>query len=129
ERVATSQPAPRLAGTWIFIPPSAATAVSELYPPEYIELVITEHDGVLRGRYRGRYRIADRALSPDVTFQFQGRAGAGRLHWTGVGGAAGEVELTLKSERTVEVSWFSTQLGPLPGLTSGTAVLVRRQEP
>lgn len=125
-------PKPRgFAGRWLYLRPSLPPVSKELYPPDYIETVIFEDDGKLRGRYQARYKVADRAISPDVSFQFEG-ATAGTsvaLPWTGGGGARGEVHLRQVSQDSLEVKWFATELGKHFGLASGTAVLVRRQEP
>ncbi|MGO9095504.1 MAG: J domain-containing protein [Bryobacteraceae bacterium] len=123
-------PQPTYAGTW-FYAQSKMAELSALYLPEYIEAVIVEEAGVLRGRYRARYKVADRAISPDVRFQFSGPADseAPRLAWTGGGGAKGEVRLKLLSSNSLEVDWTASRLGASLGLSSGTAVLTRRQEP
>lgn len=120
---------PRLSGDWLFVPLPHAKA-SSLYPPEYIELRVTENAGILRGRYRARYRIPDQAISPAVSFEFEGRAGADRatLPWSGAGGAVGEVRLRLLAPGALEVIWVATRLGRELGLISGTAVLVRKQD-
>ncbi|HEY2014664.1 MAG TPA: hypothetical protein VGH38_14235 [Bryobacteraceae bacterium] len=120
---------PTLAGEWLFVP-SLQSKNTSLYPPEYIELRVTEEAGSLRGRYRARYRIADQAISPIVSFQFEGRCQAegARLPWNGIGGATGEVSLRLVNSRVLQVSWVANQLGQELGLISGTAMLVRRQE-
>jgi hypothetical protein len=121
---------PAYAGTW-FYARSKMAELSALYLPEYIEAVIVEEAGVLRGRYQARYKVADRAISPDVRFQFSGPADseAPRLTWTGGGGAKGEVRLKLLSSNSLEVAWTASRLGASLGLSSGTAVLIRRQEP
>jgi hypothetical protein len=119
------------AGRWYYLKPRAARTAPGLYPPEYIEAVIAETAGKLRGRYHARYAVTDRAISPEVSFQFAGEGGeeAASLNWTGEGGARGEVQLRLVSRDSLEVKWFATEFGRNPGLSSGAAVLVRRQEP
>jgi len=118
---------PTMSGEWLFVP-SAHSKGAGLYPPEYIELRVTEEGGMLHGRYRARYRIADQAISPTVSFQFAGPAdGDGAsLPWIGAGGAKGEVSLRLINSRAMQVSWVATQMGEELGLISGTATLVRR---
>ncbi|MBL8229478.1 MAG: J domain-containing protein [Bryobacterales bacterium] len=121
-----------MAGNWYYVrPPGASGLRDDVYPPEYIETVIVEESGTLRGRYRARYRIPDRAISPEVAFQFSGRAGPdpARLPWTGPGGARGEVRLRLLSANSIEVAWIASELGSAQGLGSGSATLVRRQDP
>jgi hypothetical protein len=120
-------PASGISGVWLFVP-AAHTKISGLYPPLYIELRVIEESGVLRGRYRGQYRVTDRAISPIVSFQFEGRANAdhARLPWHGAGGAEGEVVLRLLNRSSLEVTWVANQLSEELSLISGTATLVRK---
>lgn len=125
------RPKPRLAGSWFYVRPKSAPAQGGLYPPSYIEMVVSEEQGVLRGRYRARYRVPDRAISPEVLFLFEGPAASdlAELNWTAAGGAKGRVRLKLLSEDSVEVAWWTTALGKGMDLVSGLAVLVRLDEP
>lgn len=118
-----------LAGDWLFVPPVKRDP-SALYPPEYVELRITEASGMLRGRYRARYRVTDRAISPDVAFQFEGRpeSAVATIPWTGAGGASGDLTLKQLDNGALEVSWTAHELGSVLGLISGTATLVRKLE-
>ena len=118
---------PTLSGEWLYVP-SEHSKNAGMYPPEYIELRVTEGAGILRGRYRARYHITDQAISPTVSFQFAGPAegDAASLPWIGIGGAKGEVSLRLVNPGALEVSWVATQMGEELGLISGTATLVRR---
>jgi hypothetical protein len=74
--------------------------------------------------------VADRPISSEVSFRFEGRAEAGgaSLTWTGAGGAEGEAKLALLSRNSMRLDWVATTLGTQLGLASGTAVLTRRQE-
>jgi hypothetical protein len=122
---------PSLAGNWFYVR-SKDGAPPGFYLPEYIELTITTAGGSIEGYYRARYHILDRPISPDVVFQFRGpmSSGTARYPWTAPsGGAKGEVQLKLISVMTLEINWWATELGNNPGLASGTAVLVRQQEP
>jgi curved DNA-binding protein CbpA len=117
-----------LAGAWFYVPQTIDFASRDLYPPEYIDLVITEDQGMVRGRYRGRYRVPDRAISPEVDFRFEGQVNEEGLYpWFGRGGARGEVRLRLISPETLQVVWLASDLGRQMGLGSGTAVLVRQR--
>jgi hypothetical protein len=118
-----------LAGEWLFVPQPIVHG-NGLYPPEYIEMRVTEGAGTVRGKYRARYRISDRAISPEVAFEFQGRASESdaRLPWTGPGGTRGEVTLHLVTAGALEVTWVVSQTGGELGLISGTATLVRKME-
>lgn len=117
-----------LSGAWFYVPQTIDFASRDLYPPEYIDLVITEEQGMVRGRYRGRYRVPDRAISPEVDFRFEGQVNdEGLYSWFGRGGARGEVRLRLISPETLQVVWLASDLGRQMGLGSGTAVLVRQR--
>jgi hypothetical protein len=120
---------PGLAGEWFFIS-TQRNSRRGLYPPEYIELRVTEEAGLVRGRYYARYRVMDQAISPAVAFQFQGRVGpdGGSVPWSGTGGARGEVTLRLLASGSLEVTWVANELGRDLALISGTATLVRRIE-
>jgi curved DNA-binding protein CbpA len=124
--------AQRFAGFWFYaVPPEGQTNKNQtLYVPEYIEATVTEENGLIRGRYRSRFVIADRAISPDVNFTFSGTAGAAQCNcqWTGAGGARGDLTLKLTSENSMRVDWVASELGSQQGLGSGTAVLTRRIE-
>ncbi len=117
---------PTIAGDWLFVATPEIRTTG--YPPEYIELRVVENHGALRGRYRARYRVADRAISPNVAFQFEGRAppGGGVLPWRGAGGSQGEVTLRLLDNGNLDVEWSANRLGEELGLISGKARLVRK---
>ena len=83
----------------------------------------------MRGRYRARYRVTDRAISPNVAFQFVGRTPpeGGVLPWRGAGGSQGAVTLRLLANGHLQVAWEADRPGEL-GLISGAATLVRKPE-
>ncbi len=116
-------------GSWIYRPSSSPQTNKQLYPPEFIEAVINEDNGVVRGTYRARYKITDRPVSPDVNFQFVGRINgdAGSVPWSGSGGSHGEVSFRLTPDHTLRVDWVASQLGAL-AFYRGTAILVRRSD-
>ena len=129
-----SQPAPGRSqpfnGFWFFVRTQDDKKNPSLYPPEFIETTINEQSGQVHGRYRSRYRITDRAISPDVNFDFTGilnpTSNTITAGWTGAGGARGEITLKLLSEHSMRVEWSTDRLGSIQGLTSGTAALTRR---
>jgi len=125
---AVPAPAPTLRGSWLYVP--SPSMKHSGYPPEYIELRLTEDAGVFHGRYRARYHVTDRAISPNVAFRFDGRAGpdGGMLPWDGPNGAKGEVTLRLLPTGNLEVDWVAHQLDRELALISGTATLVRKIE-
>jgi len=118
-------PEKKLAGTWQYRHTRDEGKSKATYPPEFIEAVIRVENGRLRGRYLARFRVADRKVSPDVEFQFEGKVSgqAGKFPWVGAAGAAGEVQLRMVSDSSLEVTWWATSLGASMGLASGTAVL------
>lgn len=125
----------RFAGTWYYVPesrtePDGSRSVS-FYAPEFIQIVITELGDALQGRYRARYRVADRAISPNVVFHFRGQASqnTAQLQWSGEGGAAGDARLRFLSGDSLEMTWSTTVFGEAPQLAAGRAVLVRRAGP
>ena len=130
---ATRLPPPRrhgLEGTWFYGPQSLSHAPAGVYPPEFIEVVIRADNDILKGRYRARYRIADRAISGEVRLQFEGAVAAdgGRVPWTGPGGARGEILLRLLAENSLQLEWVASELGAQMDLAAGRAILTRRQE-
>ncbi|HWE50645.1 MAG TPA: J domain-containing protein [Bryobacteraceae bacterium] len=131
-RIPAPAPRHRLAGFWFYVKPAQGQKNKNqtLYPPEYIEAVITEDNGVLHGKYRSRFQIVDRAISPEVNFSFSGTPNGPSIvcPWTGPGGARGELTLRMVSENSIKVEWTASELGTQQGLISGTAVLTRKIE-
>jgi hypothetical protein len=119
------------AGEWFYVP-AIEKPDPHLYAPVDIEFHLMEKDGVLDGRYRGRYKVPDAAVSQDVAFQVQGKSPTGALaalFWTSGDGAHGEIDLNLLQPNMMKVTWWTTQLGRRPGLSSGIATLIRQQTP
>jgi curved DNA-binding protein CbpA len=128
---ATPRPVSRgLPGFWFYVKPPEGQQNQNrsLYPPEYIEAIITEVNGIVQGRYRSRFRITDRAISPEVNFSFTGPEGSPSYAWAGPGGARGEITLRLTAENQMLAEWTASDLGTQQGLASGTALLKRRIE-
>lgn len=130
-RAATEAPKPTFAGAWYLTPRRDRGRVPGLYSPEYVEALIEQRDGRLQGRYRSRYLITDRAISPEVTFRFEGAGSEpeAAVPWTAAQGGRGELRLRLLTANTLEVVWVAAELGESLGLASGKAVLVRRLIP
>ncbi|MFN0165804.1 MAG: J domain-containing protein [Bryobacteraceae bacterium] len=124
-------PPKRFQGTWYYVLPAKTDSPRPLalYPPEFIEAAIVETGATIEGRYRARYVIPDRAISPNVVFQFSGAVDGdeARLVWMGSGGSRGEGRLRLLSESSIELSWAARKLSPDFGLAAGRAVLVRQR--
>jgi curved DNA-binding protein CbpA len=117
----------QFAGFWYFARPTGQRP-RNLYPPEFIEATLTESNGVVHGKYRSRYQIVDRAISPDVNFEFSGTPSGGAITcmWSGQGGAKGQLTLRITGENDLKVDWSASEMGNVQGLASGTAVLTRR---
>ena len=115
-----------ISGKWLYVPTSEE-GKKTLYAPEYIELRINNRAGLVRGRYYGKYRVSDRAISSEINFQFEGRQGdtVSLLPWAASNGAKGELRLKRLSAESLEVNWITTTFGQSNTLASGTAVLYR----
>jgi hypothetical protein len=89
--------------------------------------MINNRAGMLRGRYYGKYRVSDRAISSEINFRFEGRQGDGVsvLPWAASNGSKGEMRLKRLSDESIEVNWITTSFGQANTLASGTAVLYR----
>jgi hypothetical protein len=116
-------------GEWFYARPAKRTDSGGLYPPEYIDVEISETRGNVKGKYSAKYAVADRPISPFVFFEFAGsaRPPSANLKWSGSGGTVGHVRLTLLSARLLRVDWSTDQPGEEEGLISGTAILLRRE--
>jgi hypothetical protein len=117
-----------LAGIWVYMQPAGGVPPNIAYPTEYAELMVRENAGSLTGRFRGRNRVADKALSPVVEFRFQGGGGEDRFAWSGNAGAKGEVTLKPLPGGRIQVDWFTRQAGSVASLTSGSEILWRTGE-
>ena len=114
-------------GNWLYSP-DVKEPGGGLYPPTYIEFLVTEEDGVVVGHYRARYKTPEQGVSPEIVFRASGRPQPGkltRLVWTSEDGAKGEVELALRSPSLMNVTWWTTAFGRRTALASGTALLIR----
>jgi curved DNA-binding protein CbpA len=129
---AKASPAPlrTFAGFWFYTRPGQGqrNGNTALYPPEFIQATLTEQGGLVHGRYRSRYQIVDRAISPDVNFEFTGTPNGSTMasSWAGSGGSKGELTLKITGDNSMEIEWSANQLGSNQGLVSGTAHLTKR---
>ena len=115
-------------GEWYYAKPAKSADGEGMCPPVYIDMEISESRGEVTGKYSARYMVGERPISPFVEFEFTGavREPAADLEWSGLGGAAGRVRLTLLSARSLRVEWSADKVGQETGLASGTATLMRR---
>lgn len=121
----------KLSGLWLYVPPKGGQKNESRfvkYVPEFIEITIKEENGLIRGKYRARYKVPDQPISPDVNFEFSGKSVGGTCacNWNGIGGARGTITLALTGENQMKCDWLATEQGQ-QGLLTGTAVLVRRE--
>jgi curved DNA-binding protein CbpA len=107
---------------------SASPGGKSQYPPEYIELNVSDKGGVLHGQYHSRYQVLDHAISPDVDFTFTGVPAGNALNcaWQGPGGARGHVTMKVVSAGTIDLAWTANELGSLQWLTNGDATLSKK---
>ncbi|MGI8742558.1 MAG: DnaJ domain-containing protein [Bryobacteraceae bacterium] len=119
-----------ISGKWLYVP-KPDEGSNRLYQAEYIELRISSRGGLLKGKYRGTYRVPDRAMSPEINFQFEGKQGESvtLLPWYSSNGSKGEMRVKRLSEESIEVNWITTSFGNSNTLASGTAVLYRSDPP
>ena len=122
--------ASQFAGLWVYSKSagSASPGGKSQYPPEFIDLTVTERNGALHGQYHSRYQVLDHAISPDVDFVFNGTPNGSALScaWQGPGGAKGRMTLKLLPASAVEIAWNATELGSQQWLLNGTATLSRK---
>jgi hypothetical protein len=117
-------------GNWLYLPDPDEKAVPGVYPATYIELLLADERGHMFGKYRAEYKVTDRAISPQVSFQVKGDTPPGTsasLQWTSDDGAKGEFEMALIGPNLMKVTWWATELGRHSSLASGTAKLIRQQ--
>jgi hypothetical protein len=61
----------RFSGIWV-LPPSRPTPSASAFTPQSVDLIMTERQGTLEGRYRARYPGMGVPEPPMVRFYFQG---------------------------------------------------------
>jgi curved DNA-binding protein CbpA len=117
-------------GVWVYSksPGFASPGGRSQYPPEFIEMTVTEKNGALHGQYHSRYQVLDHAIFPDVDFVFSGTPSGSALNcaWQGPGGAKGHVTLKLTPASTVAIDWNATELGSQQWLVNGSATLSKK---
>jgi curved DNA-binding protein CbpA len=131
QRATNQAGVPVFAGRWLYSPRTLEPQTPGLYPPEFIELFLSEAQGTLSGQYWARYRISDRPVSPEVRFRVFGAlaSGSATLNWVSDDGARGQLQMELHSLNSLEVTWWTSVFGRHMALTSGTALLLRQQVP
>ena len=117
----------RFSGVWV-LPASRTTPAASAFTPQSVDLIMSEHQGALEGRYRARYPGMGVPEPPMVRFYFEGKCqdDMANAAWTGDGGSRGEIQLKLTSDRTLQLVWSVTEPGNQTGPASGTLALVRK---
>jgi hypothetical protein len=110
--VPPAQPAlPSLSGRWVY---SRASKSGSPFPPESINLMMTEAYGQVRGIFSGRYRVPrNRKFAPKVTLNFEGaiHPGTSKFTFTSPDGMKGDLEIIRLpgKQDAIEVVWTSPQ--------------------
>lgn len=131
QRAASPNPngPPSLVGMWLYTaePAKPLDRGVQVYTPEFIQMRISKRENAVYGHYTARYRVPDRAISAEVSFDFEGSGEAGgTFAWWSADGSRGTVEVRLLQSQTVQVDWRASSFGARLGLGAGSAVLVRR---
>jgi mevalonate pyrophosphate decarboxylase len=126
---ASPDKSPTFIGVWLYVRPASRDNNNKQgnYLPKYIELSIAEAGRNFRGRYRARYQVTDKAISPVVEFDFKiaPTQPTADLPWESVSGASGFVKLSQESDDLLKVNWYATRLSESLSLASGSATLKR----
>jgi len=119
--------ASRFTGIWV-LPAYRAAPAPSAFTPQSVDLIMSEHQGALEGRYRARYPGMGVPESPMVRFYFEGKCqdDMANAAWTGDGGSKGEIQLKLTSDNTLQLVWSVTEPGNQTGPATGTLALVRK---
>jgi hypothetical protein len=122
--------ASRFSGVWVLPKPKAAQ-ISSAFTPESVDLVVSEQEGVIQGRYRARYPSMGAAEPPMVRFYFEGTCenDVANAALTGEAGSKGEIQLKLASANVLQLVWSITEAGNQTDPASGTVALIRKREP
>jgi curved DNA-binding protein CbpA len=117
----------RFSGVWV-LPPYRTTPSASAFTPQSVDLIMSEHQGALEGRYRARYPGMGVPEPPMVRFYFEGNCQGDMANaaWTGDGGSKGEIQLKLTSDNTLQLVWSVTEPGNQTGPATGTLALVRK---
>jgi hypothetical protein len=118
----------RFSGVWV-LPKPKMTPVSSAYTPEAVDLIVSERQGGIQGRYRARYPGMGTVEAPVVHFYFEGKCQDDMVNavWNADGGR-GEIQLRLTADATLQLVWSLPEAGTGHGPTSGTLLLVRKRE-
>jgi len=118
----------RFSGVWVL--PKVTTPASA-YTPEAVDLIVTEQQGTIQGRYRARYPGMGIPEAPMVRFYLEGKSQGdiADATWSGAGGSKGEIQMKLASPNALQLVWSTTQPGKQTGPDSGTVALVRKIGP
>ena len=115
-------------GIWVL---PKLTGSPSAFTPEAVDLILSEQQGAIRGRYRARYPGMGTPEPPMVRFYLEGKSqgGVANATWIGAGGSKGEIQMKLASENALQLVWSTIQPGKQSGPDSGTVALVRKIGP
>jgi hypothetical protein len=129
-RILTRPPAGagRFSGVWVL---PKLTDSASAFTPEAVDLIVSEQQGTIQGRYRARYPGMGTPEAPMVRFYLEGKSqgDVANATWNGAGGSKGEIQIKLASQDALQLVWSTTQPGKQSGPDSGTVALVRKIGP
>jgi hypothetical protein len=117
-----------LEGEWVYAPTEPEKQKPGFYPPEFIDLRLFRTDSGLHGQYRARYHVTDRPIAPDVSFTLAPDTGTNKFLWKSSNGSKGTLKVISMNGTSIKIEWRTTVYSNTPGLTAGTATLVRRPQ-
>jgi hypothetical protein len=97
------------------------------FAPEYVELNVKRRDGLLGGKFTGRYRVPSPSMGSTVQLQLRGAPDLpGWFLWNDPAGGEGVLAVAAVDRTRLATFWKRTTLiAGKPQLSSGFAVLLR----
>lgn len=116
---------PSLEGLWLL--PQNGEVRSGSFAPEYVELNVKRRDGLLGGKFTGRYRVPSASMGSTVQLQLRGAPDLpGWFLWNDPAGGEGVLAVAVVDRTRLATFWKRTTLiAGKPQLSSGFAVLLR----
>ena len=112
-------------GLWLL--PQNSDIRSGSFAPEYVELTLKRRDGLLSGRFTGRYRVPSVSMGSAVQLQLRAVPELpGWFRWNDPAGGEGVLAVAAVDRTRLATFWKRTTLiAGKPQLSSGFAVLLR----
>lgn len=117
-----------LEGEWVYAPRQPEKRKRGLYPPEFIQLKLFWNNDGLHGQYRAKYQVSDKPIPPEVNLILSPDNSDHRFMWQSGNGSRGTLKISSIDPSSIRVEWRTTVFSREPGLTAGTATLVRRSQ-